>query len=201
MDDGTGRLRNAVVAVRHAPDRLLHPLRSRQARAALPALGAGDHILVLCHGNICRSPYAAAALSRALASRGVCGLVVESAGFVGPGRPMPAVGMELAAKRGFDFSTHRAQLLSAAMISSARLILVMDPMQRAMLAERAFAKRPVLLLGDFDDAPIATRAIRDPWNQPASVFAEVFTRLERCTTTLGLGIQAVTPRPPARNGA
>lgn len=201
MDDGTGRLRSAVVAVRHAPDRLLHPLRARQARAALPTLKPGDHILVLCHGNICRSPYAAAALMRSLSRVGTRGIVVESAGFVGPGRPMPAVGMEIAATRGFDFSTHRAQLLSAAMVHSARLILVMDPLQRALLEERALAERPVFLLGDFDDEPIATRAIRDPWNQPASVFAEVFTRLERCTAGVGEGIQAVTPRPPLRSGA
>lgn len=201
MDDGTGRLRSAAVAVRHAPDRLLHPFRARHALAALPPLGPGDHILVLCHGNICRSPYAAATLTRALASGGTQGIVVESAGFVGPGRPMPAAGLDVAASRGFDLSTHRAQLLSKELVASARLILVMDPLQRSLLAERGVPKHPVLLLGDFDVEPIATRAIRDPWDQPASVFAEVFTRLERCTAAVGAGIHAVTARPPRLNGS
>jgi len=194
-----GRLRGAALAVRHTPDRLLHPLRARYAHAALPPLRDSDRILVLCHGNICRSPYAAEALRQALARGGMTGIVVESAGFVGPGRPMPSVGLAIAAARGLDLTTHRAQVVSPALIDAARLILVMDPRQRVLLAAQGGPARPVLLMGDFDDAPINTRAIRDPWNQPASVFAEVFTRLDRCTAALGLGIQAVTSRPPRRS--
>lgn len=187
--------------MRHAPDRLLHPLRSRRAHATLPSLQPGDHLLVLCYGNICRSPFAAAALRETLARIGMRDIFVDSAGFVGPGRPMPTIGLEFAATRGMDLSAHRSQLLSPALVDAARVVLVMDISQRSRLTTSIGTTRPVLLLGDFDHSPIATRAIRDPWSQPASVFAEVFMRLERCTAAVGVGLQAVTARPTARNGA
>ena len=77
---------------RHAPDRLLHPLRRRAARADLTRRVAPSSMLVICHGNICRSPFAAAVLRARLAGTGVC---VESAGFFGPGRLLAATQTQL----------------------------------------------------------------------------------------------------------
>ena len=71
--------------LRHTPDRLLHARRRREARTRLAARRRGS-VLVICHGNICRSPFAAALLSRELAPYGV---PVASAGFIGAGRPAP----------------------------------------------------------------------------------------------------------------
>lgn len=114
---------------------------------------------------------------------------------------MPPEGQKLAAARGLDLSAHRAQVLTPGLLAAARLVLVMDPRQRSMVEARAHASQTVLLLGDFDDGSIITRAIHDPWNQPADVFAEVFSRLDRCTAALAFGLHEVTPRPPSRSGA
>src|SRR5205809_858865 len=64
--------------LRHTPDRLLHARRRREARARLAARRPAS-VLVICHGNIWRSPFAAALLARELAPHG---LPVTSAGGV-----------------------------------------------------------------------------------------------------------------------
>ena len=165
-------------SLRHAPDRLLHAWRRRAVVRALRARPEPRAILVVCHGNICRSPFAAALLSRAL---GPAGVLVASAGFVGPGRPVPAEGSIAAARRGVDLSAHRSQLLTPMLAAEAEIILVMDARQQRMVCER-FGRSPadVWLLGDLDPDAIATRAIHDPVEQPLEAFEESYARIERC---------------------
>src|SRR6266480_5816007 len=71
--------------LRNTPDRLLHARRRREARGRLAGRRPAS-VLVICHGNICRSPFAAALLARELAPHGI---PVTSAGFIGAGRPAP----------------------------------------------------------------------------------------------------------------
>lgn len=185
------RLRKSIAAaaavLRHAPDRLMHKQRHRRAIAAIPKLEVGSRVVVVCYGNICRSPYTAAALRRLLDGTGV---LVESAGFVGPGRPVPSHAHTTALGRGDDMSTHRAQLLTEPMVRGARLIVVMDTAQRARLKRRTPDAPTLLLLGDLDPQPIAKRAIRDPYAQSLDVFAEVFDRIDRSAAVLARGIRA-----------
>ncbi|HMJ59094.1 MAG TPA: hypothetical protein VK467_08150 [Gemmatimonadales bacterium] len=164
--------------LRHAPDRLLHPLRRRAAVRALRTRPLPRAILVVCHGNICRSPFAAAVLARALGPERV---LVASAGFVSPGRPVPVEGSIAAARRGVDLSGHRSQLLTPVLAAEAEIIIVMDTRQQRMIWER-FGRAPadVMLLGDLDPDAIATRAIHDPVEQPLEVFEESYARIERC---------------------
>jgi protein-tyrosine phosphatase len=164
--------------LRHAPDRLLHRLRRRAAKRALRERPWPRTILVVCHGNICRSPFAAGLLSRALGPRGT---LVASAGFVGPGRAAPAEGSIAAARRGMDLSGHRSQLLTPVLAAEAQVIVVMDARQQRMVCER-FGRAPsdVIVLGDLDPEPIATRAIHDPVDQPLEAFEESYGRIERC---------------------
>jgi len=164
--------------LRHAPDRLLHRLRRRAAARALRARALPRAILVVCHGNICRSPFAEALLARALGPERV---LVASAGFVSPGRPVPVEGSIAAARRGVDLSGHRSQLLTPVLAAEAEIIIVMDTRQQRMVCER-FGRAPadVMLLGDLDPDAIATRAIHDPVEQPLEVFEESYARIERC---------------------
>ena len=168
--------------LRHAPDRLLHPLRRRAATRLLRARPWPRTILVVCHGNICRSPFAAGVLARAL---GRTETLVISAGFVGPGRTTPAEGGIAAARRGIDLSKHRSQLLTPVIVGEADLILVMDPRQQRMVCER-FGRTPgdVIVLGDLDPGAIVTRAIHDPVEQPLAAFELSYTRIERCADAL-----------------
>jgi hypothetical protein len=52
--------------LRRTLERLLHPLYRRHAHAALRGRVRPGAMLVVCHGNICRSPFAAALLERGL---------------------------------------------------------------------------------------------------------------------------------------
>ena len=181
--------------LRHAPDRWLHPLRRRAAKRALRARLWPRTILVVCHGNICRSPFAAGLLSRAL---GPAGTLVASAGFVSPGRAAPAEGSIAAARRGIDLSEHRSQLLTPVLAAEAQLVIVMDARQQRMVCER-FGRLPseVMLLGDLDPEAIETRAIHDPIDQPLAAFERSYARIERCVTVL---VSSLGAAPIARSG-
>jgi len=84
------------------------------------------NILVLCIGNICRSPIAEGLLRHALPDR-----VVFSAG-IGAliGNPADPSSVRLMAEDGIDISAHRAQQVSAALVSRADIIFVMDTEQK-----------------------------------------------------------------------
>lgn len=168
--------------VRRTPERLMHRMRQRSARAAVRRRGRARTVLVLCHGNICRSPFAARMLERTLAPAGIR---VLQAGFIGSGRPAPAEAVVAARGRDLDLSEHRSRPLTSDLVQGADLVVVMDAVQRDAVCD-VFGARPnqVVLLGDFDPEPIDARAIYDPVDQSVEVFDAVYTRIERCVMEL-----------------
>lgn len=176
------RLRAGARWLRHAPDRALHALRRRAAlqKAARAAVGPGRPVLFICTGNICRSPYAAAAFARA-AER----VPAASAGFVGPGRPAPPEALAVAARRGVDLSAHHSVLVGPGLVREAGLVVVMAADQaRGIRARYGDAGVPVIVLGDLDPLPIRTRTVHDPWNQSEAAFAASYDRIDRCIALL-----------------
>jgi len=175
-----------LTRIRHAPDCWWHPVRRRAARALVAERRPGS-VLVVCHGNICRSPFAAAALRRALTGTGIA---VASAGFVGPGRRPPPDAIAVAARHDVDLSAHRSRLLDQATVRGAGLVVVMDMDQRRAICSRfGLARRDVVVLGDFDPAPIETRTVRDPLNAPPAVFEAVYARIDACAGDLGKALR------------
>jgi len=179
--------------------RLLQRSRRRAALAALVrAARLPKAILFVCHGNIFRSPFAAAVLRRALERGGVNGVRVESAGLIGAGRPVPRNAIATAARRGIDLSRHTSQLVLADVVRAADFVVVMDELQRRMVCER-FGRWPrdVLLLGDFDPTAVTSRAIEDPVEQGPEVCERVYARIERCVAQLADALQmAMTSTSP-----
>lgn len=88
------------------------------------------HILTVCLGNICRSPYAASVL----AHHGGATVSVRSAGLRDKwaGHPAHERMLHLAAARGYDLTSHRAVQVSPALLEWADIVLAMD---RAVLSE------------------------------------------------------------------
>src|SRR2546425_7069143 len=83
-------------------------------------------ILLVCTGNICRSPLAAALLERALVERGIEGIAVASAGTgAWDGAPVSEGAYLVGLERGLDLSGHRARLLTRELVDGANLILTM----------------------------------------------------------------------------
>ena len=175
------RLRSLARLARYLPDQVLHGRRRRAAPRRLRRLPSPKSVLFICLGNICRSPYAAAMARRLLPA----GVKVESAGFIGPGRPSPAEAVAAAGERGVDLAAHRSQSVTPEILRSTDLVVVMDRAQRDRIASAwpALSGRTVLL-GDLDPEPIARRAIPDPVEQPLEAFRACYARVERCTRAL-----------------
>jgi protein-tyrosine phosphatase len=137
-------------------------------------------ILVVCHGNICRSPYLQAVLQRSLSD-----LSVTSAGFFGSDRTVPQIAVTLGATRGLDLSRYRSRPLTKSTVSNADLVIVMDSDQAHHLARMFPINRArIVIAGDLDPRFEASRGITDPWNRSRDVFESSFDRLDRCAGTL-----------------
>jgi protein-tyrosine-phosphatase len=169
--------------IRHLPDRRLHPFRRRAALARLRRRGVPRSILVVCYGNICRSPYAAERL-RSLLGRSDGGVRVVSVGLYESGRPPPEEALAVASERGIEMAGHRSRLISDAVLHDSDLVIAVTAAHARLLRRRFRRRSGMLLLGDLDPRPIDTRAIRDPVDQPADVFRDVYARIDRCVEEL-----------------
>src|SRR5205823_8868742 len=123
-------LKSVYLAAKHLPDRMLHRRRREEARRRVLQLGRVQNILVVCYGNVCRSPYLEAVLRRALPT-----LNVISAGFVGPGRPVPENSLILAGQRGLNLAEFRSRAISRVNPACYDLVVVMDASQARYLTE------------------------------------------------------------------
>jgi len=134
------------------------------------------NVLVVCTGNICRSPMAAALVSEAARRRGR-ELRVGSAGvaaLVGAHAAPPAV--DLMAARGIDLSGHRARQISEELGLASDLILVMEQGQRQFIVERWPRLRGrVYRLGERHGEEIA-----DPYGLSPKVYEVCLRHVERC---------------------
>jgi len=185
-------LRRTARRALNLADRILHPLRRR---AVLDRLHADPprSVLFVCHGNICRSPFAAELALLQLAGRNGAGIAVASAGILEPGRPCPVEAMAAARQHGVDLTMHRSRNLSPALVASADLVVVMDTGQREhVCAVYRRRRRDVVLLGDFDPRPDAGRTLIDPVDRPRDVFDACYDRIQRCVLTL---TTAAAPAP------
>ena len=88
-----------------------------------------QNVLLVCIGNICRSPMAAAMLKNALGEQS--GVSLASAGFGAMvGHPADDHAIALMAERGLDISGRRARQLEPALIKAADLVLIMESSQK-----------------------------------------------------------------------
>ena len=170
----------ALLAILHLPERLAHKSRRKRLEARLSRARAPRSILFVCHGNLYRSPYAAAALTHMLRFR-QSPLRVMSAGFRGPDRPTPPEAVTEARTRDVDLSDHRSQLVTHALIDDASWIFVMNASQRDAIATlRGNAVRRVFVLGDLDPERIETREIVDPQGSGVKTLKRCYDRIDRC---------------------
>jgi protein-tyrosine phosphatase len=140
---------------------------------------------VLCHGNICRSPFAAALLGARIPDR-----KVRSAGLeAGQAQPADPTALKCAARMGVSLTGHRSLRVSTEMLAWADLILVMQGSHVAAI-ERGWPRfrSRVRLLGDFLPAP--PYLLPDPWGEDEEVFDRVFARLHEAVENLALRLEA-----------
>jgi protein-tyrosine phosphatase len=114
--------------------------------ATEPAAIGMTEVLVLCTANICRSPMAAALLTRRLAVLG-SEVRVRSAGLLAAGQRPPAEAVRAMADYRLDIGSHRSSRVCANDIQSANLILAMsrDCLRHAVVLEPAVWSRAFTL--------------------------------------------------------
>jgi len=147
-------------------------------------------ILVVCIGNICRSPLAGAMLAKRLSY-----VQVTSAGLGAlVGQPADENVLQLAPHYGVDLSSHRAKQISSKLLETADLIFVMDQKQQQYLTgQYAHLHGRVLLLSHFSAPGLKGASVEDPYKQDEAVFSE-------CARQIALHVDAIqeTLFPTAR---
>lgn len=129
-----------------------------------------QRILVVCIGNICRSPMAEGLLKITLPNLQICSAGI--AAMVGHGAD--PIAMQIMAKAGVDISAHRARMLTDAMSRDADIILVMDEMQKQQISmQYPYARGKVFRL-----AEAANQDIPDPYRQGQEVFHTVYSLIQ-----------------------
>ena len=137
-------------------------------------------ILMVCLGNICRSPLAEGILKNKLLERGL-DWTVDSAGtgFWHIGEPPDPRSVSTAKKYGLDISRQRARQIRPADLKEYDLILAMDSSNYQdilRLADNGRQKSKVEMILNYVD-PGSNRNVPDPyWNDDG--FDQVFRMLE-----------------------
>lgn len=122
-------------------------------------------ILVVCLGNHCRSPFAAAALAR----HGPPGTEVRSAGLADKhqGRPAHPAMIEAAAALGYDLTAHRGTQVTVQLLEWADVVIAMDSAVLAELGKLADDHARLKLRMYLEDGDVP-----DPWSKDAWAFAD-----------------------------
>jgi low molecular weight protein-tyrosine phosphatase len=160
---------------------IIHKLGVRNGVGAPTKHGASHEvfgrILVVCVGNVCRSPIAACLLRHQVAGRAI---QVGSAGLAAlTGQPMDKFAEEVLAEHGIESADHCARQLTRELLQQHDLVLAMDKDQLASMRELApEATGKMFLL----DKWVASRDIPDPYRQRRGMFELVYTMIEQGVT-------------------
>lgn len=151
---------------------------------ALPAAGVSGsgapkfrRILLLCVGNVCRSPMAVSVLRQQLQDKGV---EVESAGLKAmAGRPIDPRAEAVLAAHGLGGQVHEARQVSRELVDAADLVLLMEKRHLPVLLDVApHARGKCFLLGKW----LGEAEIPDPYRKSDPAFELTFELIERAVT-------------------
>ncbi len=137
-----------------------------------------NQILVVCTGNICRSPMSVGILKQMLGQAGLDNIVVHSAGLDAlTGQPADVMAEKQMSLHGIDISSHRARPLTHDLAMSSDLILVMEQEQKQYIESlEPTARGKVFRLGTWRNIDIP-----DPYRKTEEAFRNALTLIIECT--------------------
>lgn len=132
-----------------------------------------DSVLVVCAGNICRSPTAEYVLKSKLQGKSI---EVSSAGLTAlEGKPADAMAQKKALEQGIDMSAHAGRQISSSLVMQNSVILVMEKRHLDDLCSRyPQARGKTFLLGKW----IGDKEIPDPYRQSEEAFKHVYDLID-----------------------
>ena len=152
-----------------------------------------SEILVVCKGNICRSPLAEAYLKQQVEKHGLP-ICVCSAGLeTSLGKPAHPHAQVVGVQGGFSLSTHATQPLHKDQVERADMILVMEWPQRNRLVKLyPQAKEKVFLLRQFYDQSVLE--VADPYSGTIEDFQACFSMMKQACDVLVKQMLAASSR-------
>lgn len=163
-------------------------MRLLRRKARVPAATPSVRVLLVCMGNICRSPMAEGVLRQRVAERALALPVeIDSAGTHGyhPGAPPDPRAQAAALRRGVDISGQRARRVTPEDFARFDLVLAMDDDNLAALRELAAEEHhpKVRLLLEFA-ADAGRRSVPDPYYGGTLGFERVLDLVEEAMAGL-----------------
>jgi len=138
-------------------------------------------ILIVCTGNIFRSPLAEAYLKELLKKEGLSSVEVVSAGlYAQEGIKAADTAIDLAKKDGLDISNHLSKALNPEMLQKSKIILVMEKFHKNFI-ENIYpdAIGKVFLLGSFIKSRKEEIEIIDPYATDYDNCKKIWDKIKR----------------------
>jgi len=129
------------------------------------------NVMIVCVGNICRSPMAEVLLKHQqpqlnVFSSGIGALV---------GKPADPAAIELMSEKGIDLGTHCAQQINTVLVSASDLILTMEQKHiNAIQSKFPESRGKVHLIGKWSD----NQEVPDPYKKNKEAFISALSLIE-----------------------
>ncbi len=135
------------------------------------------HVLMVCTGNMCRSPLAEAILRAELEQLGVRDVTVSSAGTgAWEGRAASDGALLVVLENDLDISSHRSRYLSRDLVEQADVIFTMSRSHTERVKKLGGDGR-VHLLGEYAGFKRSKAEVADPYGMALDVYRQTFVRL------------------------
>ncbi|MDG3088242.1 low molecular weight phosphotyrosine protein phosphatase [Vibrio hannami] len=134
-----------------------------------------NSILVICTGNICRSPYAEKKLKQLLPGKMITSAGVATTKSKLDNAPADAEAIAVANEFDIDISQHRAKQVTQSLIDEYDLILAMERNQLDLLCEDfPTARHKGFLFGHW----VGMSVIEDPYQKGQHAFRQAYTNID-----------------------
>ena len=161
-------------------------------------MSESGHILVVCTGNICRSPMAEGLLRHALAGQPdpLKSLKVVSAGVsTRNGEPVSENAVTTLKKAGIDISNHRSRSLTQELLDQAVVVFGMTESHRSIIQLRATpAPKHLYLFRGLLPTP-AEQEIGDPFGGPLEAYEAARDEMVEAIPSLVEFLRSLVAKP------